>query len=186
MALNFFRENCDRSASYCNTIAVKPCKSSTRSQRFGIIDNLSEQTEPAYIQEYRNEEWDVTVFKQTASNYEVIFKAIDNCLEFPEPENADEENNRCDGMLVFNDHLIFVEIKYRSGREYTEKAIKQLSRTILMFQQSHGLDVFQIRKAYVSNSAKPKAPVITETTREKFKDNNFGFELLRTTTIAIP
>lgn len=185
MPLDFFRNKCEPETAYCNKAGVKPCKSTTRSQRFGIIDNLPEQGEPAFIQEYREDEWDVIVAKQTASDYEVIFKAIDNCLEFPEPENANEENKKCDGMLVFYDYLIFVEIKYQSGRKYTEEAMRQLSRTIQVFQQSHDLNKYNIRKAYVSNSAKPKAPIITETTREKFKDDNFEFELIRSTTIDI-
>lgn len=183
---DFFREKCTNPNGYCNTKGIKSCKSITTAIRFGIIDDLTEDDQPAFVQEYREEDWDVVVRKESGNEYKVIFKAIDKCLEFPEPINPNEENNRCDGMLTFDNHLIFVEIKHSSGSEYTGKAKKQLSRTIHVFKENHGLADYKIKKAYISNSAKPQAPEFSLTETEKFADENFGFDLYRNTQIDLP
>lgn len=183
---DFFRGNCDNPNGYCNITGIKPCKSISTAIRFGIIDDLTEGDQPAFIQEYQEDDWDVIVNKKSENRYEVTFKAIDKCLEFPEPINPNEENSRCDGMLTFDDYLIFVEIKYRTDSEYSAKAKKQLSRTIHVFNESHGLADYRIRRAYISNRAKPQAPEFSLTETEKFADENLGFDLYRTAQIDLP
>jgi len=183
---NFYRDTCNEPNCYCQNIGIKPCKYTTTSVCFGIIDDLTNENEPAFIQEFKPDEWDVTVMKEGKENYEVTFKAIDKCLSFPPPQNPLEENMICEGMLYFNDHLYFVEIKNWTDSKYSDKAISQLSRSIRVFSENHDLDIYNHRRAYISNKAKPNPPEAKGSTKDRFGDEHFDFDLIWSTDIKLP
>jgi hypothetical protein len=181
---DFFRIICDNPNGYCNKVAIKPCRCTPEVARFGIIDDLAEPEEPAFLQTFREDEWHVTVKNETLPVVSVTFKAIDKCLEFPPPVNPTIENSRCDGMLYSITHLCFVEIKNDTGSHYTEDAKNQLSRSIHVFHDFHSLERYNVRKSFICNIAKPQSPEILLSNRERFADDNFDFELIRSIEIV--
>ena len=183
---DFYRETCNEPNSYCKNIGVKPCKSVTTAVRFGIIDDLTNESEPAFIQEFREENWQVVVLKQNGLDYKVTFKAIDKCIVFPLPKRNEDDNDICDGMLYFDNHLYFIEIKSWSNAKYTEKAISQLSRTIKIFSENHSVEDYNNRRAYISNVVKPNAPEGRQTIKDRFADENLSFDLIWSTEIKLP
>jgi hypothetical protein len=183
---NFFQHNCQIATKYCQVNGHRLCLEIINEHRFGIIDDNTEEDEPAYVQRYAEEDWNVTVEK-ASNDYAVLFKAIDKCLDFPPPPHPNIENNRCDAMLHFPGHLYFIEIKYAEAPNY-DKTINQLSRTIHVFKNSHPveLEACANREAYIANALRPKAPEIGQTEKDKFADNNLDFELFRSTRINLP
>lgn len=184
--LDFYRDNCDNVNGYCKRYGRKPCRSTTNASSFGIIDEISEPEDPAFLQDYRPDEWHITVKRNSQSNYPVTFNAIDKCLEFPQTDNPNIENSRCEGILYFDDRIYFLEIKNDNGSHYTEQAKRQLSRSIHVFSNNHDLSIYHKRIAVIANIEKPRAPEIALTEKEKFFDDNFQFDLIRSTEISIP
>ena len=184
---DFFVYPCGRADAYCQYPAIRSCRSSTRTGHFWIIDDNAESDEPTFIQEYAPVYEAVTVKKESNGNYEVNFKAIDKCVVFPTPLQG-IGNNICDGMLYFDNWLIFVELKGNNQPDYAMTGKDQLSRTIAVFVNSHPafMATKAVRQAYICNSDKPKAPSFSQTEIDKFEFNNHGFELVRAITILIP
>jgi hypothetical protein len=161
--------------------------SSTTARLFWIIDDNTEPDEPAYLQEHAPFYETVTVMKEGNCDYEVHFKAIDKCVIFPAPAPG-ADGSICEGLLFFDDWLIFLEIKDNDQQGYAETAKNQLSRSIKVFGASHPahLAASSVRKAYIANNDKPKAPNFSQTEIDKFEFQNAGFELVKSTKILIP
>ena len=88
MSINFFKST---------------CQSQTNQYKFGLCDDPNE--DPAYIDTDIDDcsKWIATV--ENNQEIEVIFTAIDNCIEILRSNG--EKENRCDGMLTYNNHIIF-------------------------------------------------------------------------------
>jgi len=185
---DFFEHPCGRQDGHCNITNEKPCKTVTTERRFGIIDDISDDQLPAFLQLFKDDEWDLTVEKASDEVNEVLFKAIDKCMVFPPPAGSKIKNKICEGMLVFNDYLIFIEIKYRTSSGYKVDSVEKFERTIQVFKASHGLEKYNNRIAVVCNSSKlvPATEDFSLTDKDKFYDANDGFDLYQTKLLKLP
>ncbi|MDB9449440.1 MULTISPECIES: hypothetical protein [Dolichospermum] len=164
MSINFFKST---------------CQSQTNQYKFGLCDDPNE--DPAYIDIDDCSKWIAIV--ENNQEIEVIFTAIDNCIEIIRSDGT--MDNRCDGMLTYNNHLIFVELKEKNYRNnWVVKGEKQLKNTINVFIANHDLEIYKSKKAYIANNKKPTFQSSQITRMDKFKDET-GFRLIIQNTIEI-
>lgn len=152
----------------------KQCSSSSNANKFGLCDAPSPNNQPAYIDEQNGENWIAIIDNEP--KFEVIFTAIDNCIDFKTADN--KPSKRCDGVLSFNETIIFVELKDRSAKnnEWVKDGEKQLRTSIVNFEKSDSLDLFKIKKAYIANNQHPKFKSSQINRMQKFADET-GFIL---------
>ncbi|QSV65754.1 MAG: hypothetical protein HEQ12_01450 [Aphanizomenon flos-aquae DEX188] len=138
MSINFFDTN---------------CQSQTNQPKFGLCDDPPPSENPAYININDSRKWIAIV--ENNQKIEVIFTAIDNCIQILRSNG--EEENRCDGMLTYNNHIIFVELKTRKSEnsKWVGKGEEQLKNTISVFIANHDLAIYKSKKAYIANNKKP-------------------------------
>jgi len=166
MSINFFDAN---------------CQSQTNQYKFGLCDDPNKDKDPAYIDTDDCSKWIAIV--ENNQKIEVIFTAIDNCIEILRSDGTME--NRCDGMLTYNNHLIFVELKEKNYRNnWVVKGEKQLKNTINVFIANHDLEIYKSKKAYIANNKKPNFQSSQMERMDKFKDE-IGFRLIIQNTIEI-
>jgi hypothetical protein len=166
MSINFFDAN---------------CQSQTNQYKFGLCDDPNKDKDPAYIDTVDCSKWIAIV--ENNQEIEVIFTAIDNCIEILRSDGT--MDNRCDGMLTYNNHLIFVELKEKNYRNnWVVKGEKQLKNTINVFIANHDLEIYKSKKAYIANNKKPTFQSSQITRMDKFKDET-GFRLIIQNTIEI-
>lgn len=121
-------------------------------RRFGVCDPPASE-EKAYIAEREGEHWIAIV-----DNYYglmVSFVPVDHCIDLRKPDGS--MDHRCDGCLFYEKTIIFVELKDRNskGSQWVKDAEVQLRSTIKHFEDSERAGDFLIKKAYISNCAKP-------------------------------
>lgn len=123
---------------------ASPCKENHRTDtEFGICDD--EDGSKAYTDTDNPTNWIATVSNKSKKN--VSFIAVDNCIF----KKTDEPGRRrCDGMLVTQDQLYFVELKNQM-KSWISDAIEQLESTIEFFKESHNLEDFKHKKAFACN-----------------------------------
>ncbi len=153
-----------------------PCACSTQKERFGLCDDVAAvdcPTNPAYIDENNEDDWtaDVTNEKQRV----VTFYPIDNCIDIRR-DNGDMDN-RCDGMLINNDELLFVELKDRDSHKWIAKGREQLEVTIGNFKKAHDIGGYKRVAAYLCNKQRPRVVVSCPNELQKFYDNT-GYQLI--------
>ncbi len=165
MSINFFDAN---------------CQSQTNQPKFGLCDDLNE--DPAYIDIDDCSKWIAIV--ENNQEIEVIFTAIDNCIEILRSNG--EMENRCEGMLTYNNHIIFVELKERkyTNSVWIEEGEKQLRKTIAVFVNHNNLAIFKSKKAYIANSKKPQFQYSHKDRMQKFRTDT-GFRLSIQNTIKV-
>lgn len=149
-------------------------QTTTNSKRFGICDD-GDKT-PAYIDYTSEDKWISNIINDIPRN--LIFTAIDHGVI--KNKKGVLSPKRCDGMLHYDDIIIFVELK---NRNKNPAQISQLEKTIELFCFNHDINEFKTRKAYLSN--KKKTVVLKQDTKEKFKEDNKGFRLYFSTDIHI-
>jgi hypothetical protein len=154
MPINFFEE---------------ACKTSSSQLYFGLCDDPPPATSPAYIKEEEVEptDWIATVFN--GAEKEVAFYAIDHCIEILRPNG--EQESRCDGMIHFENDLVFVELKDRASDGWIKKGREQLTTTIRIFSDNHDKNVYHNIGAYVANKQKPLVYTGNSTQMQRFKDD---------------
>lgn len=160
MGINFFDEN---------------CQSQTNQSKFGLCDDPPPSNNPAYIDTEDSNKWIAIV--ENNQELEVIFTAIDNCIEILRPDG--KMDSRCDGMLTYEGKIIFVELKQRkyTNSVWIEDGEKQLRKTIAVFIKDNDLDSYKSKKAYIANNKKPQFQYSHKEKMQKFK-NDTGFILL--------
>jgi hypothetical protein len=136
--------------------SLAKCQDSSSKKLFGICDDPGPATSRAYLDEVDGGKWIAVV--QNEYTYDVLFTAIDHCIEVPPKPNGNP-SKRCDGMLTYNDTVIFVELKERAqfGTDWIKNAEKQLKTTIAHFETTDLAEEFTNKKAYASNSEHPKS-----------------------------
>lgn len=142
------------------------CQTVTNGQRFGICDDDDKTVKtPAYINTDDESKWIATVVN-TASK-EVIFTAIDNCIEIFR-ENG-EMDNRCDVMLTCDENFILVELKNKAS-DWKSSGIDQIEATLIRLIENHEAYYysFKKRKAYVANKRHPSFQVLENATMRRF------------------
>lgn len=123
---------------------ASPCREpSKRDKEFGICDD--EDGTKAYTDIENRGKWVATVFNQNEK--EVCFIAVDKCIF----QDTDEPGRgRCDGILVAENQLYFVELKNQM-KNWISDAINQLESTIEFYKESHNIDDFKHKKAFACN-----------------------------------
>ena len=152
MSVNFFKEE---------------CKTESDNEEFGICDKPPPATEPAYIDENDSSQWIAIVKNSQRRTAE--FYAVDHCIAiYKEDGNMD---SRCDGMLLYSNNLIFIELKERKKGQWFKKGREQLTATIKRFKAENDLTDYDKIEAYVCNSLKPLANTGQMENIQKFKDD---------------
>ncbi|MGL5133932.1 MAG: hypothetical protein ACRC78_15515, partial [Planktothrix sp.] len=93
---------------------------------------------------------------------------------------------RCDGILTYQNSIIFVELKERNYRNSTwiEEGEKQLKNTIELFIENNKITNYKSKKAYIANRKKPSFQYAHNERMQKFR-NTTGFRLIIQNTIKI-
>lgn len=146
------------------------CVSNTNARKFGLCDNQPPLPKSqAYIDERNGANWIAVVDNEP--HFNVTFTAIDNCIDGMKRADG-KDAKRCDGMLNFNDTVIFVELKEvdMDGRIWIRDADLQLRTTIKYFEDEPISDSFRIKKAYIANSERPIFRDSQQVRMEKFED----------------
>lgn len=142
------------------------CSSVSSKKIFGLCDDTPPPSKPAYIKEEEGEAWIGVV--NNSSELECTFHAIDNCVELRDYENQLEST--CDGLLEFENNLIFIELKEARSSGWFQKGVSQIKNTILLFKKEQNIEDWNSVSAYICNSQFPKANVQRSSSLEKFKD----------------
>ncbi len=159
---------------------VPRCQTSTNAALFGICDDPPPPSNPAYIDTIDHSKWIATV--ENANQKELIFIAIDNCIEIFRTDGS--MDSRCDAMIVYQDKIIFIELKDRQSSGWLSKGELQLKNIIGIFAANYDLAAYTSKTAYVSNKSRPNFQSGQMTRIEKFKDDT-GFILKVSTTITL-
>ncbi|MFP5041504.1 hypothetical protein [Parasediminibacterium sp. JCM 36343] len=136
---------------------------------FGICDTPPPATNSAYLDYAKSDDWIACVENDLSKP--VIFTAIDHCTDIVPPDAE-----RCDGMLRFEDTIIFVELKDRNSGRWLGKAKDQLSSTINIYKKEIGLNGLTKFYAYVSNKQRPYFYAANMSLAEEFEADT-GFVL---------
>ena len=133
---------------------VAKCQTQTDRKVFGLCDNPSPAKDPAYIDQTDGSKWIAVI--ENEERFLTAFIAIDNCIEIK--DSVGKMEKRCDGVLMYNSTVIFVELKQRGaiGNAWVEDAEPQLKNSIKHFEQTELSENFNHKKAYISNSEHPK------------------------------
>jgi hypothetical protein len=159
----------------------------TSSVAFGLCDDppvagvKGTVAKRAYIDDATPAKWIAIV--DNSSAYTVTFKGVDACIDIRRPDG--NLASRCDGILTYEQTIIFVELKERdTDKKWAMKGDGQLRATIDVFSANHSLAAYQTKRAYVANSLRPLFAVGRTQQMEKFKAET-GFTLLITNTIVL-
>lgn len=144
------------------------CQTSSQNKRFGLCDDPLPSKNPAYIDEENGEKWIAVVVND--SRFVVLFTAIDNCIPLLNEDGT--MSKRCDGVLTFENTLIFVELKERKpiGNNWVKDAEKQLRSSIIHFEEEEETINYEVKKAYVANSEHPRFKRSQAVRMNKFQD----------------
>lgn len=166
------------------------CCTSSSKQLFGLCDDTPPPSNPAYIDEANDEKWDAII--QNKIGKAVNFFAIDNCVVLLRSDG--KEDKKCDGVLKYEENLVFIEIKdrRRRGSDWLFKdnkgkrsgAFEQLAVTIDHFKKSYDITSFKKVEAYACNKSKPRVNVDHKVLKERFK-NETGVRFYAQRTISI-
>lgn len=148
------------------------CKSSSSNREFGLCDDTPPPTIPAYIDETDKSKWIGIVNNYNSKRVEFI--AIDACIDIKKPDGNTE--SRCDGLLVYDNNLIFVELKSREGGPWLKKGREQLTITVKNFKDNHDITQYTNVSGNVCNSLRPQSHSGHATNIQKFFDDT-GFVL---------
>jgi hypothetical protein len=148
------------------------CKTTTNNVIFGLVDDPAPSTNPAYIDEVDANKWIAEVINR--SQFQVDFFPIDHCVVIIRPDGNDE--SRCDGVLKYDQKLIFVELKDRNHSGWLADGSEQLKVTFNIFKLYYDIRTFQKIEAYVSNKQRPYAITSSNSLCQKFKDDT-GIQL---------
>lgn len=85
--------------------------------------------------------------------------------------------SRCDGMLSYEDKIIFVELKDRQKSGWLVKGEEQLRNIISIFASSNDLNLYNSKAAYVANKSRPYIQSGQMTRIQQFR-NDTGFILM--------
>jgi hypothetical protein len=168
MPIDFFLAPCNEVDCHCQfpKLPGRICRKTTANEKFGLCDDPPPEKLPAYIQEYRRDEWIAEVDNPDSKT--VTFKAIDNCV--PVLRANEEVESCCDGLLLQDNNLTFVELKDRRTQGWLAKARSQITITIENFIANHDIAEYNITEAYACNKQRPFAITSSIEEVQKFKD----------------
>lgn len=159
-----------------------PHMMTTSSHRFGLCDDVAPincPRNPAYIDETDEDKWTAVVCN--SEHRFTSFYPIDNCIEIRREDG--QLDRRCDGLLKYDNDLIFVELKDRASGSWVAAGFEQLKTTIENFNQNHDSKAFRIR-AQLCNKQKPFTVYSCHTAIERFKEET-GYTVTVNRTITL-
>jgi hypothetical protein len=156
------------------------CQTTTSEIEFGICDDPPPSNKPAYISTTDSERWIATA--RNSNGEALVSTAIDRCIEIKR-DNGELES-RCDAMIICGNKIIFVELKEGNSKGWLAKGEEQLKTIIDIFGETHSLDSYGSKIAYVANKFKPDLESSQKTRIQKFKDQT-GFTLRITNKIVV-
>lgn len=98
----------------------------------------------------------------------MTFKAVDNCVDILRSNGEKEQS--CDGVLVYEDNLIFVELKDRGTQGWLTTAREQITVVFENFIKHHNIKAYSTIKAYACNKQRPLAVTSYNEEVQRFKD----------------
>jgi len=148
------------------------CKSSSKKNKFGICDIVKgrgDTSEKAFIDENNGENW-IAIIDNFYQD-KIDFYAIDNCVAFPLREDG-KQQKRCDGLLISNNTIAFVELKSRNedGAKWVYDAEKQLLISIGFFEKEKVSNSYDVKRAYIVNNMRPKSRISQAERMDRFLD----------------
>jgi hypothetical protein len=151
------------------------CQSKTNQPKFGLCDAPSPSNDPAYIDTTDASKWIAIV--ENTNEIDVTFTAIDNCIKIRRADGT--MDHRCDGMLTYQSHIVFVELKERNytNSVWINDADQQIRNTIMVFVTNHDLANYKLKKAYIANSKKPNFQYAHKERMQRFR-NETSFMLI--------
>lgn len=155
------------------------CKTNSNANTFGLCDNPDPAKDPAYIDETNSSKWIGVV--DNVNQKEVNFFALDNCLLIKRADGSKEK--MCDGLLHYDNDLIFVELKDRHFSGWLGVGSAQLTETINTFKTNNTINYSKV-EAYLCNKQRPVTTPNYMNVIAKFK-NDTGFILFVKQTITI-
>ena len=119
---------------------------------FGLCDKEPPPHLPAFLDENNGKEWIAVVdnFYQKT----VYFFALDNCIQLLKSDG--KQDKCCDGMLAYNSTVIFVELTTRTDAQWRKEKDEQLCATIKHFENTEASKNYNVKKAYIANTSRPK------------------------------
>jgi hypothetical protein len=76
---------------------------------------------------------------------------------------------RCDGMLTYQDNIVFVELKNQL-KDWIQDGLEQLETTIKHFTIAHDLEKIRHKRAFLANKKKRHFHVIQHEMKKRFFD----------------
>lgn len=140
------------------------CQTKTTEKIFGIYD-----VPPATLLFEDSDNWNVWVDNSNAK--EITHIAIDDCLGIP-----DTEGERCESMIIYEDVLIFMELKDRNGGRWAGKARDQLINTIALFKRDANITAYKRFYGHIANKQRPYFKAGGKNFSQQFEDET-GFIL---------
>lgn len=153
------------------------CQCNSSKKKFGLCDDAAQPGSPAYIDEYDGSAWVAVVQNEFLKT--VTFTAIDNCIDLLREDRL--MARRCDGVLTFEDTIVFVELKDQSGRKWIKEGEEQLVSTISRVVIPAA---YIYREAYIANCKQPQFRSSQAQRMQRFRDET-GFTLKIHNRIAI-
>lgn len=132
--------------------------------QFGVCDNQNGTV--AYVDTENRDEWIATV--NNPESKPVSFTAIDNRIEIRR-KNGDMDS-RCDGMIDYNENIVFIELKNQITGGSPKEGLNQLENTILHFQKNHDINIYRYKRAFVINKKRKHFQTIENELKRRFFD----------------
>lgn len=143
------------------------CSTTVNAKRFGLCDAISLPQDQAYFQTEKTADWIANVNNPEAR--EVLFTALDHCIDVRRQDNPTKQESLCDCMLTYDDRIAFVELKDRDYPGVLAEAKAQLANTIRLFSNSHNLMTYKVRRAFYCNKRKPNFPYSQQAEIDAFR-----------------
>lgn len=142
------------------------CKSTSTKVLFGICDDIENNTEIAYIDEENPDNWIGIV--SNPSKFEASFYAIDHCVKMLRDDGRQEKS--CDGILSYNNKLVFIELKMRKRSPWAREGKNQIIKSFQSFNDNYDISTFDKIEAYVCNQIRPLVNQGRASMLQEFKD----------------
>ena len=132
----------------------QPSDTQVREPLFGLCDDATKPDEPAYVSTDRGAEITWIARVDNSPGYDVTFKAVDKCI--PVLKGSGLQQKRCDGLLLYDSTIIFVELKERKdpSKQWANEGAEQVKQTIKDFTAAHDVTGKTLR-AHVANRIQP-------------------------------
>ena len=143
------------------------CQDNSDKKLFGLCDDNDKPEERAYLDEVDGSKWIAFVVNDPPQD--IGFIAVDHCIEIRK-EDGIKIAQRCDGLLYYDDTIIFVELKERGGKgnDWVEDGEKQLRSSIGYFEATDTSLDYKRKKAYIANNEHPRFKQSQKERMDKF------------------